>query len=219
MSNWPAAIEKNRAALLRVVAALFFYAGLDEGGADTVPRRVWRRIVRLLRPAEAAVRRLIVIAARNIEIEPPKPRAEKPPTGIERLVAAGVLTFHEVNLGLACAWSERTRRTGKIRPRHPRVPADRPAPPLRHAKPGRQAPVPAGRLRPGRPGRGGRRPPSLPPHQVPESRAGRSARSGAAAGPLAGAAGLPGFKVVAGRFRASERRTAACRLRQGRREA
>jgi hypothetical protein len=99
-------IETNRAALLRVVAALFFMAGLDEGGADTVPRRVWRRIVRLLRPAEAAIRRLIVIAARGIAVQPPKPRPEKPPTGIERLVAAGVLTFHEVNLGLARAWSE-----------------------------------------------------------------------------------------------------------------
>jgi hypothetical protein len=117
MSNWPAAIETNRAALLRIVAVLFFYAGLDEGGADVVPRRVWRRIVRLLRPAESAVRRLIVIAARNIEIEPPKPRAEKPPTGIERLVAAGVLTFHDVNLGLARAWQPQAEEPQPPEPR------------------------------------------------------------------------------------------------------
>jgi len=102
----PAAIDRNRDALARIVAVLFAYAGLDEGGADEVPRRVWRMILRLLRPAESAARRLIVIAARGIEVKPPKPRPEKEPTGIERLVAAGVLTFHEVNLGLARAWSE-----------------------------------------------------------------------------------------------------------------
>jgi hypothetical protein len=31
-------------------------------------------ILRLLRPAESAARRLIVIAARGIEVAPPKPR-------------------------------------------------------------------------------------------------------------------------------------------------
>jgi len=100
---WDKAVQRNRAALLRIVAVLFAYAGLDEGGADEVPRRVWRMVLRLLRPAESAARRLIVVAARNIEVAPPKPRPEKPLTGIERLVAAGVLTFHEVNFGLACA--------------------------------------------------------------------------------------------------------------------
>jgi hypothetical protein len=33
-------------------------------------------ILRLLRPAESAARRLIVVAARGIEVAPPKPRAE-----------------------------------------------------------------------------------------------------------------------------------------------
>lgn len=77
--GWTPAITRNRTALLRIVAALFAYAGLDEGGADFVPRRVWRRIVRLLRPAESAVRRLIVVAARGLDIEVPKPRPEKAP--------------------------------------------------------------------------------------------------------------------------------------------
>jgi hypothetical protein len=47
---WDSTIERNRAALLRIVAVLFVYAGLDEGGAETVPRRVWRKILVLLRP-------------------------------------------------------------------------------------------------------------------------------------------------------------------------
>ena len=106
-TDWSRAIEKNRAALLRIVAVLFVFAGLDEGGADTVPRHVWRKILRLLRPAESAVRRLIVIAARDIDIQPPARRAEKAPSAIERLQAAGLLVFRDsVDLGLARAWSE-----------------------------------------------------------------------------------------------------------------
>jgi hypothetical protein len=107
---------------LRIVAVLFVYAGLDEGGADEMPRRVWRMILRLLRPAEAAARRLIVIAARRIEVAPPKPRPEKPLTGIERLVAAGVLTFHEVNFGLACAPQPQPAMPEKSAPRIPAFP-------------------------------------------------------------------------------------------------
>jgi hypothetical protein len=119
---WNTAVQRNRAALLRVVAVLFAYAGLDEGGADEVPRRVWRMILRRLRPAEAAARRLIVIAARRIEVAPPKPRPEKPLTGIERLVAAGVLTFREVNLGLACAPQPQPAMPEKSAPALPAFP-------------------------------------------------------------------------------------------------
>jgi hypothetical protein len=74
--GWTPAITRNRSALLRIVTTLFFMAGLDGGGADEVPRRVWRRIMRLLRPAESAVRRLIVVAASGLDIEVPKPRPE-----------------------------------------------------------------------------------------------------------------------------------------------
>jgi len=74
--GWTPAITRNRTALLRIVTTLFFMAGLDGGGADEVPRRVWRRIMRLLRPAESAVRRLIVVAASGLDIEAPKPRPE-----------------------------------------------------------------------------------------------------------------------------------------------
>lgn len=102
---WTRTIALNRAALLRIVAVLFLMAGLDEGGADRLPRRVWRRVLRLLCPAESAARRLIVIAASSLEVAPPKPRPEKaPPPGAE-LQARGLLVIHEgVNLGLAHMW-------------------------------------------------------------------------------------------------------------------
>ena len=119
---WESAVQRNRAALLRIVAVLFVYAGLDEGGADTVPRRVWRRILRLLRPAESAARRLIVAAARSIEVGPPKPRPEKAPTAIDRLQTAGLLTFHTVNLGLACAPPQQAAVPEKSAPRIPAFP-------------------------------------------------------------------------------------------------
>jgi len=103
--GWPGAIALNRDALLRIVAVLFVYAGLDEGGAEALPRHAWRKILRLLRPAESAVRRLIVIAARGIAIQPPVRRAaDAPPSAIERLQAAGLLVIRDgVDLGLARA--------------------------------------------------------------------------------------------------------------------
>lgn len=63
------AAEHYRLALLRVVAALFEMAGLAEDEAPaTLPRHLRNRLLRLLRPAESAARRLIVIAARGIEV-------------------------------------------------------------------------------------------------------------------------------------------------------
>ena len=102
--DWEGVIEKNREALKRIVAALVAMAGLsaavasprvgEDGSARrgdaepsaepgegssprTLPRRLHRAVVRLLLPAEAAARRLIVIAARNFVVELPKPRPRK----------------------------------------------------------------------------------------------------------------------------------------------
>lgn len=68
--DWALVIDKNRIALLRVVAMLFVLAGLEGGGTLTRQRRF--RVLRFLRPAETAVRRLIVIAAHEMTtIHPP----------------------------------------------------------------------------------------------------------------------------------------------------
>lgn len=103
-NHWDRMIALNRAALLRIVAMLFVYAGLDEGGADVLPRHVWRRVLRLLRPAEAALRRLIVVAAHGVEIELPVQRAEKPAPPEKRISATGFFVIRQgVNLGVARA--------------------------------------------------------------------------------------------------------------------
>ena len=87
--DWNAAIEKNREALKRILAALVAMAGLrgqftffpQEGASHqavaqaeksklspalTLPRRLRNAVLRLLRPAEAAARRLVIVAARDI---------------------------------------------------------------------------------------------------------------------------------------------------------
>jgi len=91
--DWNMAIERNHGALKRIVAALVAMAGLDadphpkvlaspepvEGQPRrTLTRRLHRAILRLLRPAESAVRRLIIVAARGVTLPPPRPRKARP---------------------------------------------------------------------------------------------------------------------------------------------
>ncbi|WP_353643885.1 hypothetical protein [Mesorhizobium sp. WSM2239] len=99
--DWNAAIEKNREALKRVLAMLVGMAGLrgqftffpqnDAAAsglaqaeksklspAPTLPRHLHRAVLRLLRPAEAAARRLIIVAARGIVVALPPARPYTP---------------------------------------------------------------------------------------------------------------------------------------------
>ena len=65
--DWQAAIELNRNALLRILATLFFMAGIADGAMpETLPRHRLNAIRRILKTTESALRRLIVIAARDL---------------------------------------------------------------------------------------------------------------------------------------------------------
>ena len=69
--DWARAIEINQVALTRIVAALIAMVGLAaEGAMARLPQPLYRRALSVLRPAEAAVRRLIVMAARGVEVLP-----------------------------------------------------------------------------------------------------------------------------------------------------
>jgi hypothetical protein len=68
--DWNAAIEKNQEALKRILAALVAMAGLAGGDSGTLPCHLHRAVLRLLRPAEAATRRLVIVAARGIAVAP-----------------------------------------------------------------------------------------------------------------------------------------------------
>jgi hypothetical protein len=114
--DWSVAIEKNREALKRVLAMLVAMAGLGglssplagedgsawrgkaeplaepgegyfSGSRATLPRHLHRAVLRLLRPAESAARRLVIAAARGMVVELPPPRKFKPkPMAMEPLL-------------------------------------------------------------------------------------------------------------------------------------
>jgi hypothetical protein len=69
--DWARAIERNSEALKGIIEELFAMLGL--AGTDTVsriPQPLHRAVLRVLRPAESAVRRLIVVAARGLVVKP-----------------------------------------------------------------------------------------------------------------------------------------------------
>lgn len=68
---------------MRIVAGLFAMLGLTAGGVlGRIPRELHRDILRVLRPTESAVRRLIVVLARGLIV---KVRAPRPaPAGVVR---------------------------------------------------------------------------------------------------------------------------------------
>jgi len=102
--DWQGVVEKQGRMLREVLATLVALAGLragltspgegengsarrgeaetlaerGEGVAPTLPRRTYRAVLRLLRPAEAAARRLIIIAAQGLTVTLPPPRKAKP---------------------------------------------------------------------------------------------------------------------------------------------
>ena len=79
--DWDLAIERHRGPLLGIVAWLFAEIGLTEGRSiERLSKPLYRFVLSILRPAESAVRRLIVVAARNIVVEPREPRPAKPRT-------------------------------------------------------------------------------------------------------------------------------------------
>jgi hypothetical protein len=81
--DWAKAIERYRQELLAIVEGLFVMIGLTEtGGIERLSRPMHRAVLKLLRPAEAAVRRLIIVAAQGLKL---KPRAARPfPAGLAK---------------------------------------------------------------------------------------------------------------------------------------
>jgi hypothetical protein len=66
--DWDQIVERNRERLLAVLAPLLAVLGFDTRRRLEMPRHFYRSWLILLRPAESAVRRLIVIAARGIVV-------------------------------------------------------------------------------------------------------------------------------------------------------
>jgi hypothetical protein len=77
--DWNLVIDKQGQALRNVLAMLVAMAG-PRGENPVLPQRLYRKLLALLRPAESAARRLIIIVARGITVTLPPPRkpARKP---------------------------------------------------------------------------------------------------------------------------------------------
>jgi hypothetical protein len=82
--DWVRVIDRNKTALQAIIDSLFTLLGL----ATRLSPGVYRRVLRSLRPAESAVRRLIVIAARNIVVEAVPPRVR--PVPVKPAVSLGL---------------------------------------------------------------------------------------------------------------------------------
>ena len=67
--DWPMIIERNRERLLIAIAPLLAVLGFDQRRREEMPRHVHAFLITLLRPAESAVRRLIIIAAIGIVVK------------------------------------------------------------------------------------------------------------------------------------------------------
>jgi hypothetical protein len=65
--DWARAIERNSLALRGIIAGLF--AMLGEVTVERLPESLYRGLLRVLRPAESAMRRLVVIAARGLVVK------------------------------------------------------------------------------------------------------------------------------------------------------
>lgn len=78
--DWNLAIKRNRDQLKDIVLTLFVLAKMRVGGSlFTLPRSTLAMILAVLRPAESAVRRLIIIAAHGLTLSTsPRERGEVP---------------------------------------------------------------------------------------------------------------------------------------------
>lgn len=92
--NWIIAIDRNRNALLSIIFLLMKSLGLVDGGKlTTLPSRLYRKVLFILRPAEAAVRRLIMMAAYEMELRGVKLRTSRPVVGRSAFAFSNTTNF------------------------------------------------------------------------------------------------------------------------------
>ena len=68
--HWDAIIDRQHGALLRLITVMFSVLSIEAGGSvDVVPLHVRLMVMRILRPAESALRRLVFMRARDLPDE------------------------------------------------------------------------------------------------------------------------------------------------------
>jgi hypothetical protein len=118
--GWDLAIERHREALLRIVQALFALVGLGQGGGpERLSWPLYRAVLRVLRPAEAAVRRLIIVVAREVVAAPSAARPA--PKGLRiKGKGQGRMAFQLFDPRQRCDGNYYRRYSGSQRP-EPRI--------------------------------------------------------------------------------------------------
>ncbi len=119
--DWTLAIDRNRDAVLRMLNMVFAAAGLArDGSVPALPRHLCVLILRILRPAESALRRLIVVVEFVLEIKarPAPPRVYAGPVapageGSGARVPAFALFDTRINFG-ASAFPRFTRGNPRV---------------------------------------------------------------------------------------------------------
>jgi hypothetical protein len=83
--DWARAIKINRNALIAIVAAIFRMLRIEADDApERLPRHLHQAALRILRPAESAARRLIIIATRGLAVQPLPAARHKPANALAR---------------------------------------------------------------------------------------------------------------------------------------
>jgi hypothetical protein len=102
--DWARAIERNSIALRGIIESLFAMLGLvGEVTVELLPENIRRAVLRVLGPAESAVRRLVVIAARGLVVKPaPSRPMPKLPMGGGSGSRAGFKLFDPVITFASC---------------------------------------------------------------------------------------------------------------------
>ena len=129
--DWNGVVEHNKEALKRILSRLFGMAGmaagvggvLSPGGGEGLLRRARHSaVLRLLRPAESAVRRLIVVAARGMVVKLPPPRPPKPKPMAPLLRSLGIAVVLSPADIARAAKAARAAAARAARPRPPSLP-------------------------------------------------------------------------------------------------
>jgi hypothetical protein len=114
--DWDQIVERNRERLLAVLALLLAVLGFDQRRRLEMPRHFYRSWLILLRPAESAVRRLIVMAARGMVVKLKLSASRAFPKGLalnrdeERVPAFGLIDplkrFAPADFEWSAEWSK-----------------------------------------------------------------------------------------------------------------
>ena len=132
--DWDRVIERNQAALTRIVAMLIAMVEMGTGSmVALLPPSLYNAVSRMLLPTELAVRRLIAIAARGLKVKP-APARPMPKGLVLAAKGGGQIAFQLFDTRQRFSRANRRRFAAKAIPRI-HVFADSPLVPLFQPRP------------------------------------------------------------------------------------